>query len=108
MPLAAEGMLTLAELRQRRMENNSTVLERLTPDQHAEALFEACVSDARLGRMTEPMALRLEDLDRLHFSPRFPVLKGGRTDIWFCASLHLLSGQARRVLVHRESDPSTI
>ena len=108
MPLAAEGMLTLEELRQRRMENNSTLLQQLTPDQHAEALFEACVSDAKLGRMTEPMSLRLEDLDRLHFSPRFPVVKGGGTDICSCALLHLLSAQARRVLAHRESDPSTI
>ena len=77
-PLAADGMMSLEELDQRKMENNCALLQRLVPDQHAKALLEACASDAELGRMTNPSVLRLGDLDQVHFSARFPVVKGRR------------------------------
>lgn len=78
MPVAADGMMALEELHLQKVENNCALLQRLEPDQHAKELFEACTSDARLGRMTEPSVLSLADLDQLHFSPRFPVVKGMR------------------------------
>ena len=76
MPLVADDLVSIEALHQQRMENNCACLQRLVPDQHAGALFEACENDAKLGRMTEPIALRLADLEQVHFSPRFPVVKG--------------------------------
>ena len=67
---------TVDELREERAETNWALLRRLKPDAHAEALKEACVEDAKLGRMTYPEPLQLDKMEEVRFSPRFGVEQG--------------------------------
>ena len=57
-------------------EANWRLLSRLREDEHAQVLMEACDNDARLGRMTPPKELSLDELGEHHLSPRFGVEQG--------------------------------
>jgi len=64
------------ELGELRAETNISIIKRLREDSNAESLYEACCSDARLGRMSHPAVLEAASLDACHLSPRFGVVQG--------------------------------
>ena len=98
---------TVDELRKERVETNWALLKRLKPDAHAEALKEACVNDAKLGRMTYPEPLQLDQMEEVHFSPRFGVEQGKeRSPEGFCARL-IATLQESKATAQPRSVPST-
>ncbi len=83
LPVAGNGVpvldspeISLEELAQRLIANNSALLQRLKQDAHADALWQTCREDQAAGRMTSPRVLQYEDLASIHLSPRFGVAQG--------------------------------
>ena len=78
----SEARMTVEQLVAAREDTNCMLLQRLREDENAKELMGACCEDARLGRMTEPMPLRMEDATDAHFSPRFGVEQGSVSHVW--------------------------
>ena len=48
-----------------------------SPDSHCvQVLYDKCVEDASLGRMTLPRELTEEDVEKFNLAPRFSVVQG--------------------------------
>jgi len=73
--------MAVDELVASRSEGNSKILSRLREDCHAQDLYDACMEDARLGRMTVPAPVGMDGVGELTISPRFGVEQGA-APVW--------------------------
>ena len=74
--LLPECGLSVGELHQLREAENARIVSKLREDENAQVLFETCLEDARLGRMTKPGPLDKASYATCTFSPRFGVEQG--------------------------------
>ena len=75
-PLTEEAGMTVAELMADALKSNTRVISRMREDVYAKDLHAACVQDASLGRMSEPVKASVEACVGCVISPRFGVLQG--------------------------------
>lgn len=80
--LLPECELSVGELHQLREAENARIVSKLREDVNAQVLFETCLEDERLGRMTKPVQLAKASYATCTFSPRFGVEQG---KIFVCA-----------------------
>jgi len=81
LPVTGNGTLkefrcshTLEELRANAPESNRQLIASLREDEHALSLYESCVKDAKLGRMTHPQPCGMDGPEGKILSPRHGVL----------------------------------
>ena len=75
-PVTPKQELTVEQLQLNRATSNTSVIERMRTDVYADELWQACIKDAKAGRMTQPVPLQFEHLADRHLSPRFGVAQG--------------------------------
>ena len=76
-PVVPKSTMSVQELDKECAAGNFKLLERLREDEHAALLLQACVDDAKKGRMTQPRELSFGDMASECFSARFGVEQGG-------------------------------
>ena len=69
-PIEAEHAVAATELKEKCAESNQVLLRSLREDDWADHLYESTVKDARLGRMSFPVAAAVADLDNILLQPR--------------------------------------
>jgi hypothetical protein len=69
-----------SELMQSRVKNNEALLDSLKEDKHSAFLLEEMRSDAKLGRMTQPMLAHKADLSKILLARRFSREQGVKDD----------------------------